>query len=103
MIEVEFIDREPGEIVKDDPSCLHVADGIRAVEQDDASIDLFEQGQQFAVPSQGIDGNLIVLSQQIVIGADPADAVGRGLQDDRKDEFALDEAGAKDSSRNNIG
>ena len=78
MVEVEFIDGKPGKIVKNDPPRLHVADGIRTVEKDDALVNLFQQGQEFSIPSQGIDRDSIILFQQVVVGADPVDSVGRG-------------------------
>ncbi len=58
------------------------------------SINLFQQGKEFAIPSQGINRDSIILPQQVVVGADPVDAVRRGFEDDRKDEFALDEIGS---------
>ena len=93
MIQVELVHGEPREIVKNNPSRFHVADGIRTVEKNDALIDFFQQGQQFSVPSQGIDRNSIILLQQVVVGADLVDPVGRVVQDDGEDELALDEIG----------
>ena len=46
MIQIEFVHGEPGEIVKNDPPCLHVPDGIRTIEQHDAFVDLLEAGSR---------------------------------------------------------
>ena len=103
MVEIKFIDGEPHEIVKDDSSPLHIADRIRPVEEDDALVYLLEERQELSVPSQHIDRNTVILTEEISVNIHPHDSIGGGGQDDGKNEFALDEIGIEDGPGDDIG